>query len=117
MLLEQLGDLGRTLQDYADSLEFNPDRLAEVEERIELIAILKRKYGDTIEQINAYGARAQAELDELANWEVKTADLEQHEETLLRTIGQLGAKLSEQRQAAGRTPGAPGRSRAAAISR
>ena len=34
--------------------------LQEVEERLELIANLKRKYGDTIEQINAYGARAQA---------------------------------------------------------
>ena len=101
VLLEQLGDLARTLQDYAESLEFNPERLAEVEERLELIASLKRKYGDTIEQINAYGARAQTELDELANWEVKTADLEQREEALLRAIGQLGVKLSQQRKAAG----------------
>jgi DNA repair protein RecN (Recombination protein N) len=101
VLLEQLGDLARTLQDYAESLEFNPERLAEVEERLELIVSLKRKYGDTIEQINAYGARAQTELDELANWEVKTADLEQREEALLRAIGQLGHKLSEQRKAAG----------------
>ncbi len=101
VLLEQLGDLARTLQDYAESLEFNPERLAEVEERLELIVSLKRKYGDTIEQINAYGARAQAELDELANWEVKTADLEQREDALLRAIGQSGYKLSEQRKAAG----------------
>ena len=101
VLLEQLGDLARTLQDYAESLEFNPERLAEVEERLELIVSLKRKYGDTVEQINAYGARAQAELDELANWEVKTADLEQREEALLRAIGQTGHKLSEQRKAAG----------------
>lgn len=101
VLLEQLSDLGRTLQDYADSLEFNPERLEEVEERIELIANLKRKYGDTVEQINAYGARARTELDELNNWEVKTADLEQQEETLLRKIGQLGAQLSAQRRTAG----------------
>ncbi len=101
VLLEQLGDLARTLQDYAESLEFNPERLTEVEERLELIMSLKRKYGDTIEQINAYGARAQQELDELANWEVKTADLEQREEALLRAIGQLGVKLSQQRKAAG----------------
>jgi DNA repair protein RecN (Recombination protein N) len=101
VLLEQLGDLARTLQDYAESLEFNPERLAEVEERLELILSLKRKYGDTIEQINAYGSRAQKELDELANWEVKTAELEEREEALLRTIGRLGADLSAQRQAAG----------------
>jgi DNA repair protein RecN (Recombination protein N) len=101
VLLEQLGDLARILQDYADSLEFNPERLAEVEERLELIASLKRKYGDTIEQIVAYGARAQTELDGLANWEVKTAELESREESLLRAIGKLGAELSRQRQQAG----------------
>lgn len=100
-LLEQLGDLARTLQDYADSLEFNPERLAEVEERLELIASLRRKYGDTIEQIVAYGARAQTELDGLANWEVKTTELEAREEKLLRAVGKLGAELSRQRREAG----------------
>ena len=100
-LLEQLGDLSRTIQDYADQLEFNPERLEEVEERLELIHGLKRKYGDTIEQIIAFGAHAQSELDGLANWEVKTAELETQEDDLLHTIGDLAAKLSVQRQAAG----------------
>lgn len=102
-LIEQLSDLARTLQDYADALEFNPMRLAEVEERLELIANLKRKYGDTIEQINAFGAKARRELEELSNWEAKTADLEQQEEKLLRIVGRLGAELSQKRQAAGET--------------
>lgn len=100
-LLEQLSDLARTLEDYADQLEFNPERLEEVEERIELITNLKRKYGDTIEQINAFGQRAQAELDELGAWEVKTVALEQQEEELLQTIGKLSTALSEQRRSAG----------------
>jgi DNA repair protein RecN (Recombination protein N) len=101
VLVEQLSDLARTLQDYADSLEFNPQRLQEVEERLELIANLKRKYGDTIEQVLAFGARAQTELNEIGNWEGRTAHLEQQEEQLLRQIGQMGAQLSEQRRAAG----------------
>jgi DNA repair protein RecN (Recombination protein N) len=63
--LNSLSDLARTLQDYADALEFNPARLAEVEDRLELlIASLKRKYGDTIEQINAFGKRR------AANWKI-----------------------------------------------
>ena len=53
VMVEQLSDLARTLQDYAETLEFNPQRLTEVEERLELIANLKRKYGDTIEQVVA----------------------------------------------------------------
>ena len=100
-LLEQLLDLARALEDYAESLEFNPERLQEVEERLELIANLKRKYGDTIEQIVAFGQQAQKELDELGNWEIKTAALEKQEEAILRKIGKLGADLSERRKAAG----------------
>ncbi|MCX6043890.1 MAG: DNA repair protein RecN [Chloroflexi bacterium] len=100
-LIEQLSDLARTLEDYAESLEFNPERLQEVEERLELLANLKRKYGDTIEQIVAFGQQAQKELDELGNWEIKTAALEKQEEALLRKIGKLGADLSERRKIAG----------------
>jgi len=100
-LIEQLSDLARTLQDYAESLEFNPVRLAEVEDRLDLLANLKRKYGDTIEQIIAYGAKVQRELEELGNWEAKTADLEAHEEKLLRQVGTLAAELSASRKAAG----------------
>ncbi|MGL4650372.1 MAG: DNA repair protein RecN, partial [Caldilineaceae bacterium] len=100
-LLEQLNDLARTLSDYAEALEFNPERLAEVEERLELIANLKRKYGDTPEQVIAFGARAQKELDELGSWEVKTAALEERETKLLRAIGAAGAELSAARAAAG----------------
>ncbi len=101
LLLEQASDLARNIQDYADQLEFNPERLEEVEERLETIANLKRKYGDTIEQINAFGERAQADLDSLGNWEVKTADLERQEEKLLHKIGELGSDLSSARQVAG----------------
>ncbi|MCB9138507.1 MAG: DNA repair protein RecN [Caldilineaceae bacterium] len=100
-LLEQLGDLARELQDYADNLEFNPERLQEVEERLELIAGLRRKYGDTLEQILAFGANAQIELDALGNWEVKTAALEKDEEALLLRIGELASALSDARRAAG----------------
>jgi DNA repair protein RecN (Recombination protein N) len=100
-LLEQLSELARTLRDYAEALEFNPERLAEVEERLELIANLKRKYGDTIEQILAYLTKAQQELNELSNWEARTADLEHREEALLREVGALAAELSEKRKAAG----------------
>ena len=100
-LLEELSDLARDLQGYADGLEFNPQRLTEVEERLALIENLKRKYGDTTEEILAFAAAAQVELDELSNWEAQTAALEEAEEKLLREIGALGADLSRARVAAG----------------
>ena len=100
-LLEELSELGRTLQDYAEQLESNPRRLREVEERLELIAGLKRKYGDTIEQVIAFGAQAQSELDTMGNWETRSAELEASEEALLHSIGESAARLSQQRRTAG----------------
>ncbi len=98
---EQLADLAGRLQDYADALEFNPVRLQEVEERLDLIHNLKRKYGDTIEQVLAFAADAQEELVRLSNWEVRTGELERQEDELLHAIGEAAAELSDLRRAAG----------------
>lgn len=100
-LLEELSDLARDLQGYADGLEFNPQRLVEVEERLALIGNLQRKYGDTTAEILAFAAAAQTELDELSNWEAQTASLEAEEEKLLHELGALGAELSQARVTAG----------------
>ena len=98
-ILEQVSDMARGLQDYADSLEFNPGRLQEVEERLDLIHSLKRKYGDSAEEILAFGVAAGKELEELSNWEIRTGELEEREEILLIQIGQLGSALSASRSA------------------
>ncbi len=99
-LTDQLSDLARSLDAYADGVEFNPERLAEVDERLNLIFNLKRKYGDSIEEVLAFGQRAQAELDALGNAEVRTAELEQEEARLVQRIGRHGAALSRARREA-----------------
>ncbi|MEA3336409.1 MAG: DNA repair protein RecN [Chloroflexota bacterium] len=97
-LNDQLDDLARSLEVYASQVEFNPERLVEVEERLNLIFNLKRKYGDTIEEIIAFGERAHSELLALNNAEVRTAELEEEENRLRIRIGQLGATLSRTRR-------------------
>ncbi len=99
-LSEQFKELARDLADYREQIEFNPKRLNAVEERLELIKNLQRKYGATIDDILAYGAQAQAELQTLTNSGERLAELEVREDKLLRRIGQLGSKLSSARQAA-----------------
>ena len=99
-LTDQLSELVRSLETYADGIEFNPGRLAEVEERLNLIFNLRRKYGDTIPDIIRFGERAVAELDRLNNTEVRTGELEAEEERLLAEIGAQGAALSIKRRAA-----------------
>lgn len=99
-LNDQLTDLARSLEAYAEGIEFNPERLAEVEERLNLIFNLRRKYGDTLPDIISFGERALAELDRLTNAEVRTGELETEEARLLETIGAQGAALSIARRAA-----------------
>jgi DNA repair protein RecN (Recombination protein N) len=100
-LSEQFKDLVRDLADYREQIEFNPKRLNVVEERLELIKNLQRKYGGSIEEVLAFEAQAQTELDNLTHSSERRAELEAREEKLLRRIGQLGAALSTARHAAG----------------
>ncbi|MFQ5435491.1 MAG: DNA repair protein RecN [Anaerolineae bacterium] len=96
----QLGELAEELQNYLEELEFNPDRLGYVEERLELIHTLKRKYGNNIPAILAAGAQARDELKQITHSEERIAELVDLETAVLRQIGQLAAKLSQKRKAA-----------------
>ena len=96
----QVDELARTLHDYQESIEFSPARLAQVEERLSLIYNLKRKYGHTIEEVLAFGQRAQAELENITHSEERIEALRQEEERLRHTIGQMAAELSQARREA-----------------
>ena len=100
-LVEQLSDSARTVQDYRDSIEYNPQRLDEVEDRLELIRNLKRKYGDTLEEVIAFGEKAQLDLDQITNAEDRIEVLRLSEDELLHEIGRQGAAMSATRTAAG----------------
>ena len=58
-----LQELGRRLSTYRDAVEHDPQRLAELRERLDLIHHLKHKYGDTVEEVLAVGMTAREELD------------------------------------------------------
>ncbi|MGV2806342.1 DNA repair protein RecN, partial [Clostridium perfringens] len=63
----QLEDAVFQLRDYRDSIEFNPERLNDIELRLDMISGLRRKYGDNVEQILEYYVRIQQETDMLEN--------------------------------------------------
>jgi DNA repair protein RecN (Recombination protein N) len=97
----QLTEIATEVQDYLDALEVEPDRLNTVEERIEAINFLKRKYGaDDIAALLAAQEAAETELVKLRNSDVRTAELETTQETYLRRIGAMAAALSERRHVA-----------------
>jgi DNA repair protein RecN (Recombination protein N) len=93
-----LSDVADTLRDYGENMEFDPARLAEVEERAELIFKLKRKYGDSIEAILAFGERAAQELDAITHSSERIEELRADEEKWLRELSKLVAELSAKRK-------------------
>jgi DNA repair protein RecN (Recombination protein N) len=99
----QLNEVAASIQDYLDGLDFDSQRLDEVEERLELINLLKRKYGETVADVIAAGLAAEAELAQISNSEERIVQLGEQQERLLHRIGELGEALSEARQAAAQT--------------
>ena len=95
-----LEDASRGLRSYADAIEFNPARQAEVEERLELLAHLRRKYGSTVAEVLAYAQRGEEELAREESKEERRAALQQSIADLEESLGQLAHQLSERRQKA-----------------
>ena len=95
--LTGLQDLALDLQDYAENIEFNPRMLDQVEERIDLINNLKRKYGDSIEDILAFADQARKDLESITNAEEHLAELESKEAILLKSLAEHGQTLNQLR--------------------
>jgi len=98
----QIDDLAREIGDYRDRIEYSPKRLEYVEERLDLIKRLKRKYAPngSIADVLAFAAKAAEELDTIEHSGERVEELRAEEERLLREIGRLGQRLSEARHAA-----------------
>jgi DNA repair protein RecN (Recombination protein N) len=115
-LREQLGELEQALylaedvatavRAYQEEVAADPRRQAEVEERLDLLAKLRRKYGATIEEVMAFGEEASRSLDTLAHREERVAELQQQEQAIRQRIGAIASDLSQRRQSAGRALGA-----------
>lgn len=93
-----LEDAARDISDELDSMEWNGERLNEIEERLELIHQLKRKYGDTIEDILYYHSRIEKELREMENAEQNSEKQERQLSEALEKVKELAIKLSKQRK-------------------
>jgi len=98
-LQEQTADLARDLRAYREAIEHDPRRLAHIEERLALIATLKRKYGSTVAEVIAYGERAARELEALANAESERERLREEETALSAAIADQARALSAAREA------------------
>jgi len=95
---ETLRELQTELSRYADKVEVDPARLAEVEERLNLIHTLKRKYGSTLAEVIAFGDEAKQKLHTLESRDAELARLNAALEKLDAEISSGGKKLSTARK-------------------
>ncbi len=94
-------ELGGELRRYADSLEAEPGRLNEVEERLELYDRLERKHGGSVAAVLAHAERCRAERERLERAEVETeraqaelASAEAERDELARRLGDARRKAA-----------------------
>jgi len=100
-LVENISELARRLRIYREGIEYNPQRLDQVEERLNLIHSMQRKYGDGIEEVLGYAETARAELESITHSEERLQELLTEEARLLSHLGELGRELSHVRREAG----------------
>lgn len=97
----QAEDYVNDLREYRDSLEDDPYRLEKVNERLDLIQQLKRKYGETIDAILGFAGQAEAEVRHYENMDKLLESLEKEVDILEREMVQLAEELSARRRQVG----------------
>ena len=99
----QVEDAALELSRYRESLEFDPRRQAEVEDRLAAIEKLKRKYGSTVEEVLAYGEEVGKQLEQIESLETTIAEVEKRQREAAEQYTAQARKLSAgRREAAGR---------------
>ncbi len=93
-------DVAHDLRAYLDTIEVNEERLAEIEDRLEVIRTLKRKYGTTIEDVLTFRDEAERELQSLTGGEFDTDALRQRLDEAENALAREAVALSRERRAA-----------------
>ncbi len=98
--LYTLEDASRFLKEYERSIDFSPGRINQVEERLSLISTLKKKYGDTIEEILEFAEKARNEIEAISSGEDEREKLNTEYRERVKTAKAKALALSEKRSKA-----------------
>ncbi len=94
----QLEDGAREWKRYTEALEIDPEGLEEVEERLQMLYRLKRKYGGSIEAVLDFYEKATEELEFLKNSEEKTIELQKESEHIAQQMRNIAAEMTKIRK-------------------
>ena len=100
MAAVELADAASELRDAAEELQDDPERLAWIRARRQLLRELRRKYGDELADVIAFGGQAAARLEELESHEVRVVELEHQREAGRAALAKAEAAVGRARRAA-----------------
>jgi DNA repair protein RecN (Recombination protein N) len=95
-------DVSAEVRDFADTINATPERLEEIEDRLEALDRLKRKYGKTLAEVIAFGAEATARLAEVENRDALLVELAAQQQAEAEVFLRAAAELSQARSEAAR---------------
>ncbi|HET7102582.1 MAG TPA: DNA repair protein RecN [Terracidiphilus sp.] len=95
-----VGDVSASLRDYAEGINASPERLAEIEDRLALLDRLKRKYGQSVDEVIAFGGDVARRLAEVEDRDEILKQLKAEADTAANAYRHAAAALSTERSAA-----------------
>ena len=96
-------DISHDISHFGKGIEYDENILNDIEERLDLISKLKRKYGENIEQINEFAKKAQKELDKIITSDEQLEKLNVEIQNKTNNLKNIGLALSETRKKAADT--------------
>ena len=97
-IMYELQDISREIRNYKESVDFEPYELEQIEIRIDEINNLKRKYGNTIEEIFEYYDKTKNRLDEILNRDEKVEELKREILRIEKVLNDKAERLTQARQ-------------------
>ena len=97
-IFDNLNDLSKNVRMYFEDIEFNPKRLTQTEERLELIHNLQKKYGKSIEETLTHAEKISSELEKMAHTEEQTIELKEQIQRNIQQLLEVGNELSSNRK-------------------
>lgn len=98
----ELEDVAETVRDAMSEVDFDPSELEDIDERLDLLYRLSKKYGNTEEEMLEYLEKAREELDNIAFSEEKVKELQKQEREALAEAESAAQRLTESRKTAGK---------------
>lgn len=97
-LLAEADDVAHAVRAAAESVEENPQRLEEIRVRRQLLRDLMRKYGDTLADVQAFGAETRVRLNELTGYAERVAQLESDKSAALKKLRAAQIRVGDARR-------------------